>query len=777
MELLLERVWLIPIFPLLAFAVIILAPGVKEDKARSSWIAIGGGMAAWALSWLMFFTAGEHAVEQANEGFPIHVDLAWLPTGREYFELSFLVDGLTLAMLFMVPFVATMIFIYSTGYHNLGKPNVEPRYSRFFAYVSLFLAGMLLLVISGNMLLFFIAWEIMGLCSYLLIGFWFEKGDEYGRLSPRWSSLKAFMTTRIGDSLLFIGLMLLYAFSGSLNLHEVLTAGNIERLEHFSLDLGLISLPLLPTIALLIFAGAVGKSAQFPLHVWLPDAMAGPTPVSAMIHAATMVAAGVFLVARMLPLFEPLHGSPQMMVVALIGAFTAFMAATIALAQSDVKGVLAYSTISQLGYMIAALGVGGLVAGVFHMLTHAFFKALLFLASGSVIHGMEHGVHHVLEHDHHDAHAAVDMSHAEHAPPSGAAHHAAAGHALDEVHHDPAHVEAVGHALIVDHDGHAADTHAHSDEHAHAAHIDPQNMWNMGGLRKHMPWTWWAFLIGGASLAGVPFITAGFWSKDEILTTAASAADHGLMGGTIPYLVLVLLSITAVLTAFYTGRQLGLTFLGRERTVEATHAHEAPPAMLIPLGVLSLFAVIAGFVNVPAGALPFYSNHALSHMLEEVHRTAGVVYEAHPFNPAMLMVSALGFVAFLAGMGMYAGRAREPLTVLGPVWRFLENKWYIDEVYQALIIRPVVAFATFLARVDSDWIVDPIVNGVGRSMSGLANAGRWFDTNIVDGAVNLFAVVADEMGGGLRLLQTGRIQNYLAVLVAAVLAIAAIFLQ
>ncbi|HYN89749.1 MAG TPA: NADH-quinone oxidoreductase subunit L, partial [Ardenticatenaceae bacterium] len=528
------------------------------------------------VGWSLFFsTLGRHLGEE-----PIILTIPWIRTGTRVFDIGFMLDPLAGAMLFMVPFVATLIFIYSVGYHNLGRPNVEPRYSRFFAYVSLFAAGMLALVIADNLLVFFIAWEIMGLCSYLLIGFWFYKPSAMN------AARKAFLTTRIGDTLLFSGLMLLYSATGTLTIHEILTAETIEHLGASPLRLGpLFQIPLLPLIALLIFAGAVGKSAQFPLHVWLPDAMEGPTPVSAMIHAATMVAAGVFLVARMLPLFEPLEGSPQLGVVALIGAFTAVFAATIAVAQNDIKRVLAYSTISQLGYMIAALGIGGLIAGVFHMLTHAFFKALLFMGSGSVIHGMEHGVHAAHGHAEHGtthltSHGSTDVHAAD-----GTAHTAAAAaHAAPE-----AHVEVAAHP---------------ADEHTPPGHIDPQNMWNMGNLRAHMPRTWLAYLAGTAALAGIPAITSGFWSKDEILAEAWEKFTHGEMGGWLPLLVWILLTAAAGLTAFYMGRQLGLVFFGRERTEAAEHAHESPPTMTIPLMILAVFALVAGFVNIPTNLLP-----------------------------------------------------------------------------------------------------------------------------------------------------------------------------
>ena len=403
-----------------------------------------------------------------------------------------------------------MIFIYSVGYHNYGQPagdhdqaglpphgamvknasgkmhrvpSIEPMYSRFFAYFSLFAFAMFLLVVSDNLLTLFIGWEVMGLCSYLLIGFWF------GKKSARNAGVKAFLTTRVADMFLLLGMAALYKVTGTLSYQAILADKTILAVLASSPSV-LPGLSWAGLIGLLIFIGVVGKSAQFPLHVWLPDAMEGPTPVSAMIHAATMVSAGVYLAIRFFPLIsagwhpgDPL--TTPMLVMSIIGAFTALFAATIALAQNDIKRVLAYSTISQLGYMIAALGMGSFIAAAFHLVTHAFFKALLFLGSGSVIHGMEHGVLHTGE------------------------------------------------------------------------EIDPQNMLNMGGLRKKMPTTFWTFLIGGLSLSGFPLITAGFFSKDAIL--------EGALGG--GYMLgFIALALAALLTAFYTMRQISLTFLGEART-------------------------------------------------------------------------------------------------------------------------------------------------------------------------------------------------------------------
>jgi len=413
--------WFVPIPPFLAFLAIVLI--FNRNKTISSLIAILGVVLSFALSWPIAFSAftTEHFGEH-----PIYGKLFSIPTGNSAFDIGYQVDPANALMLFMVSFLLIMIFIYSKGYmtfpHHLKKEdypeayaeNKDPRYSRFMAYISLFATGMLGLVVSNSLLTFFIFWEIMGLCSYLLIGFWYEKE------SARAASIKAFMTTRVGDVIMLIGMMLLYVYSepSTLVFKDILYMDNLHHLAEKMVTIPFIDVttPLLALIAVLIFFGTVGKSAQFPLHIWLPDAMEGPTPVSAMIHAATMVSAGVFLLVRLFPLFyvagEAAPGAMEF--VAFTGAFTAIFAATIAVAQWDIKRVLAYSTISQLGFMVAALGIGAYVAAFFHLLTHAFFKALLFLGSGSVIHGVEHGAHHVHEHSHgHEGHD--DHGH-DHAP-------------------------------------------------------------------------------------------------------------------------------------------------------------------------------------------------------------------------------------------------------------------------------------------------------------------------------------------------------------------------
>ncbi|MEP7358796.1 MAG: proton-conducting transporter membrane subunit, partial [Anaerolineales bacterium] len=481
--------WLIPVPPLLSFALIVLF--TNRSKVLSHTVAIALMALSWVMSWAVFFST---LAQQHFGAEVIQAAVDWLPFGNastpgtQALQMGVLVDPLTGIMLFFVPLACLLIFIYSVGYSNYGvlrdahdRPGtpphgVEPLYSRFFAYLSLFAFGMLLLVVADNLLLMFVGWEIMGLCSYLLIGFWYARNyPDPNQITPRRAAVKAFMTTRIGDMFMMLGIVYLYSLSGTLSFRDILY--NEEALRHLATTPSVITgLMASHLIGLLLFGGTVGKSAQFPLHVWLPDAMEGPTPVSAMIHAATMVSAGVYAMIRVFPLASAgwVEGgalTPPMLAMAVIGAFTALFAATIAVAQTDIKKVLAYSTISQLGFMIASLGIGAYIAAVFHLLTHAFFKALLFLGSGSVIHGVEHGQHE-------------------------------AGH------------DTGGHTL---HDVSSASEHGGDKP---AGVFDPQNMFNMGGLARRMPVTYWTFVIGGFALAGFPFITAGFWSKDAILAGA-----------------------------------------------------------------------------------------------------------------------------------------------------------------------------------------------------------------------------------------------------------------
>ena len=435
-ELLGTLTWLAPLPPLLSFAVIVLF--TNRYRQISSAIAVVAMLTSCVLSFVVFF----NAVGIGNLGEdPIRgIAYSFIPTAGSTFNIGVAVDPLGATFMFMVPLACSLIFIYSTSYMAS-----DPLYTRFFAFLSLFGGAMMGLVVSDNLLSLFVFWELMGFCSYALIGFFYRKPSAYK------AAVKAFMTTRVGDMLLLLGIVYLYTQTGTLNFFDVLhNAKVLETLAATPAVLGL-GISAAGLIAILIFGGTVGKSAQFPLHVWLPDAMEGPTPVSAMIHAATMVSAGIFLLLRFFPLLQV--GGPDntaFMVVGLIGAITALLGATIAVAQYDIKRVLAFSTISQLGFMVAAIGIGAYGAAVFHLLSHAFFKALLFMGSGSVIHGVEHGHEHVA-HAHGDEH----------------------GHA-EELHHD------------------------HGAETAPAAPaFDPQDMRNMGGLRKRMPITFYTFLAGG----------------------------------------------------------------------------------------------------------------------------------------------------------------------------------------------------------------------------------------------------------------------------------------
>ncbi len=706
--------WLIPFLPLTAFTLIVLV--TYRHRLLSTWLAWLGIGLAWILGWGVFFAvrAEPQGLTPPTGGIPI--PLYTIPTGTTELQLGFQVDTLTSLMLFMVPFVCLMIFIYSKGYMNFGTSDVDPRYSRFFAYISLFACGMLGLVIADNFLTLLIFWELMGLCSYLLIGFWFDKSyPDPKRITPKQAGLKAFLTTRIGDALMLAGILLLYSQVKTLTFREVFAP---ETLEHLATTYAFPGMPWATLIAVLIFGGAVGKSAQFPLHVWLPDAMEGPTPVSALIHAATMVSAGVYLVARSFPLFVAVEGGWQLQVVAFIGAFTAIFASTIAIAQNDIKRVLAYSTISQLGYMIAALGIGAYVAAVFHLITHSFFKALLFMGSGSVIHGVEHGYHHV--HDH------------------------AGG----------------------------------SESHEHKAEFDANDMMNMGGLLRRMPATGWTFIIGALALTGIP-VWAGFWSKDEILADAWNAFMHGGHFGVSAnwgFFVWLLLTIAAFLTAFYTGRQIFLTFAGRPRTEAAAHAPESVPSMTWPLAILAAFATLLGLAGTP-WANQFYQ------LLGEEAEILGERIAHAEFNP---LVAGISIGVAVAGWAIaWVIYGRKPLTVpvdplqkpLGFVYTLLKNKYYFDEIYMKFIVRPTIRLAQVAFAFDDKFVIDPIVDSVGRFGRWLSDwLRRAIDSPLVDGAVNGVGRATGWMGEFMRATQTGKVQNYLLVAAVTVVLLLALFL-
>jgi NADH-quinone oxidoreductase subunit L len=564
-------------------------------------------------------------------------------------------------------------------------------YSRFFAFISLFAFGMYTLVVSDNLLTLFVGWEIMGLCSYLLIGFWF------GKPTARNAAIKAFMTTRVGDVFMLLGIAFVYSFTGSLSYNEIFKPEMLHALASTPAFFGLSAAGI---IGLLLFIGTVGKSAQWPLHIWLPDAMEGPTPVSAMIHAATMVSAGVYMIIRMFPLISAgwVEGMPlntTMSVIAFIGAFTALFAATIAVAQNDIKRVLAYSTISQLGFMIAALGIGAYVAAAFHLVTHAFFKALLFLGSGSVIHGLEHGILHTGE------------------------------------------------------------------------HVDPQDMFNMGGLRKKMPLTFWTFLIGGFALSGFPLLTAGFWSKDEIF---AEAFGNGHI------LVFLTLASAAFLTAFYTMRQITLTFFGKPRTKAAEHAGETVWTMTLPLVILAIFAIGYGWIGIPeqfpglGGLLPNWFHEFVGGTLAEIPKS--IEFSWIPLLTSVIVSLGGLFVGWLVYRNVQSPE-KDFMQI-----SVLKNKWYFDEIYNVIFIRPATWVAEKFTSLYMDQkLIDGILHGVARLSLFMGHVFRnYFDKPVIneflgDGTGN----IVKASGSGLRKIQAGKIQYYMLVSVVVLVIFALVY--
>ena len=698
--------WLIPFPPLIAFFLIVLFTNRSNKLSHS--LAILSAAISWLLSMIIFVWAiGTNGVDKQI----LTSSLNWLPTKDSWLQIGVQVDALTTVTLFFGAWTILMIFIYSVGYHNFGQPkgdhdlpglppegatvagknglskrvlSIEPMYARFFALISLFAFAMYFLLVSNNLLTLYIGWEIMGLCSYLLIGFW------YAKPSARSAAQKAFLTTRIGDVFMLIGLAALYTISGSLQYNVIFSEETLHLLV--STVSPVFGLSWAALIGLLIFMGVVGKSSQFPLHIWLPDAMEGPTPVSAMIHAATMVSAGVYLAIRFFPILSAgwESGAPlttPMLVMSIIGSFTALFAAMIAIAQRDVKRVLAYSTISQLGYMVAALGIGAYVAAAFHLVTHAFFKALLFLGSGSIIHGMEHGVYH-----------------------SG-------------------------------------------------KHLDPQDMFNMGGLYKKMPITFITFLVGGLSLSGFPILTAGFWSKDGILSDSYNSGY---------IIVFAVLALAALLTAIYTMRQITLVFFGKPRTQAAEHAHETPFTMTIPLIVLSIFALSAGWVGVPktfpylGGKLPAWFNEFVGKMLPESAHMA-----EHHTNVPLFTSLAVSLGGLLLGFLLYRtikGTENDPLEwSLGGFYGVLKNKFYIDEIYQFLFIHPAKWISeTFVYLWMDKKIIDGFLHGISNAGLWLGNVFRnWFDLPVINRGGDALASSTRRVSVDLKATQSGRVQEYM----------------
>ncbi len=612
------------------------------------------------------------------EGEPILARFyTWMAAGDLSVDFAYRVDELSLLMTLIVTGIGGVIHLYSVGYMH-----GDEGFWRFFAYLNLFIFAMLNLVLANNLPVLFLGWEGVGLCSYLLIGFWYED------LSNSEAANKAFIVNRIGDFAFLMAMFLLFRELGALDFGAIL--GSADVLSQATLN----------WVVLLLFIGATGKSAQIPLFVWLPDAMAGPTPVSALIHAATMVTSGLYLLARLSPIV--LETPALMVVIAVVGALTAIMAATIAIAQNDIKKVLAYSTVSQLGSMFMAAGVGAFFVAIFHVLTHAFFKGCLFLCSGSVIHGM-HDVEHELEHE-----GAVP-----------------AGHGLEEAR--PHEVEGAKDTL--------------ENPLPYDAPFDPQDMRTMGGLKKYMPSTRWTYLLSTFAIAGIPLF-AGFFSKDEILFNAFA---YGYDGHSWAWFVWIIGLVTALLTAFYMMRSYVLTFEGDERWPEAKHIHphESPATMTIPLWILAFGAVFAGFLGLPA-VIAHGELNWIHHWLGEAY--GGPVAEAtlalHPSLAVEWALIALGSAIAIAGVwwawsaytkhGLaYDARLKDRF---GALYRWWQGKYFWDEAYDKGVVKPVLR----------------------SSYDGLSP----FDQYVIDGAVNGLARLTQRTSGALRRIQTGVVQNY-----------------
>jgi NADH-quinone oxidoreductase subunit L len=610
------QLWLIPILPLAGFLINGIF-GRRFSKAAVNTVAIGSVAASFA--WVLNVMA---RLGHLNAAYTEHY-FTWIQSGILNVGCDFAVDQLTIIMLLVVTGIGSLIHIYSIGYmaHEGG-------YYRFFAYLNLFMFFMLVLVLGGNYLVLFVGWEGVGLCSYLLIGFYFDKQFATN------AGNKAFIVNRIGDFGFSLAMFLMVKNFGSLDFSSVFkqAPGASE--------------PVLTAIGLLLLLGACGKSAQIPLYVWLPDAMAGPTPVSALIHAATMVTAGVYMTARSWVIYT--HTPVAMNWIAIIGIATAFFAATIGLAQNDIKKVFAYSTVSQLGYMFVGVGCGAFSAGIYHLMTHAFFKALLFLGAGSVIHAL-----------------------------SG-----------------------------------------------------EQDMRNMGGLRKKIPWTYMTMMCAAVAIAGVPPFS-GFFSKDAILLAAHHHAPWMYWLGT----------VTAGLTAFYVFRAMFLTFFGEYRGQE--HPHESPPVMLIPLVVLAVLSLAGGWLfPIPEILKSFFP----------------AVEEAEDFTLVAISVVA-GLIGIAMAWLMYVAKPRTAPSLARDRWLYalIYNKYFVDEIYNALVVKPLVAGSRVLLWRGIDaGLIDGFVNGIGERARGIGRVLRLlqsgnirsYATWVVFGSVVL--IVAMGIAGGLR---------------------------
>jgi len=671
----LRNAWIIPLLPAAGFVAVLLFG--KRLPRKGAELAVATVGASFVLSCIVAVQwiqrVDDHTGKAAIGGFgrallptqeggitAVDRSFTWWQNANVRFGVGIHIDGLAVMMLFMVTLVSFLVHVYSTRYMRGDR-----RYTHYFALLNLFTASMLLLVVADNTLLLLVAWELVGVCSFVLIGHWWEEKPNSD------AAVKAFLTTRTGDVGLMIGVIVLFFAAGTFNIAVI----NAKALN------GGIGHTLLVVSAACLLIGIIGKSGQFPLHTWLPDAMAGPTPVSALIHAATMVVAGVYLGARLYPVFFRGFsiGDGGLNAMALIGGVTIIIGAVLAFVQRDIKKVLAYSTISQLGYMVMALGVGAWVAAIFHLFTHAFFKSLLFLGAGSV---SESGSHH-----------SFDMK------------------------------------------------------------------GDMGGLRKYMPITFTTFVIGSLALAGI-FPLAGFWSKDEILVTAGQTGYTAFL-----YVGL----IGAFLTAAYMTRTVYLTFFGEFRG--HGEPHESPPTLTVPLIVLAVASVGAGFLNAePLGIEKFRDWFEAGVSLPVLQHPDFDTVKA--VISVTIAVVGIGIAAYLwfqrEELGPFRGLTQRNAAARAG-YRFLENKYYLDDLYEKVIVGGIkgpVAQASYWVN---QHVIDGVVNAIGR---GTAVAAREtydvIDQKVVDGAVNGLAETTGETGGLLRYVQSGRVQRYALTLFAAV---------
>ncbi len=627
------------ILPLIGF----LINGVFGSKIKNEKIIGAIGSGAIGLSFLVVLFSFFEILAMPEDARKVVVTIFnWMNVGGLNINFAYQLDPLSITMGLIVTGVGFLIHIYSIGYMHGDKA-----FWRFFAYLNLFIFAMMNLILADNFVLLFLGWEGVGLCSYLLIGFWYDRKFEKGTTSQ--AAKKAFVVNRIGDFGFLLGMFLIFMTFGSLNFTEVFAKANVLPVSETTFTL----------IALFLFIGATGKSAQIPLFVWLPDAMAGPTPVSALIHAATMVTAGVYMVGRCSIIFA--SAPAAMTVVAVIGLLTAFFAATIGLVQNDIKKVLAYSTVSQLGYMFLAMGMGAFSAGIFHVMTHAFFKALLFLGAGSVIHSMH----------------------------------------------------------------------------------DQQDIRHYGNLKKYMPKTYVVFLIAALAISGFPGLS-GFFSKDEILW-------YSYANGSVLFWAIGV--ITALFTAFYMFRLVSLTFLGKERFGHDYHPHESPAIMTVPLMVLAFLSAVGGYIGIPE-VFSGEEGNSFHNWLSPVFADAEVKlrhfgHHTHFEEILLMSISTVGaLLAIYFAYFIYTKRqqiAEKTSHAVGGLYKLLLNKYYVDEFYEAAVVKP-------------------IQNGSETVL------WKFTDAKVIDGLVNGTAKVVGMLSGSIRKMQTGIAQSYALIMALGIAA-------